>query len=177
MFCPKCGRKQTTNMCFCSGCGFQLDATSQLLATDGLMPLLPMMPQTPYPPEKKAKPKGMKVGVMLMLMTLVLSPIFIGLVVAADHPAPLIIPFTMFLAGLATLIYSWIFKDSSQSHTYQQPPRPFPINQPINPPTALPSGEPYRVANFNQPNVNTSEIANPPSVTESTTQLFDKEHQ
>ncbi len=181
MYCPKCGREQARNMRFCSGCGFQLDATSQLLATDGMLPMIPTVQQTQYPatPPKNPKPKGMKVGVMLMLLTAVLFPVFIGLTVAADHPGPLIIPFTMFLAGLAALIYSWIFKDASQSQTYQQPVRPpYPMNQPINQPPALPPGEPYRVSNFNQPTaVNTSEIVNPPSVTESTTQLFDKERQ
>ncbi len=115
MYCPKCGRQQPNDMRFCSGCGFQLGVTSQLLATDGTLPVAPTISPMPYAPEKKPKPKGMKVGVMLMLLTIVLSPIFIGLTIAADHPAPLIIPFTMFLAGLATLLYSWIFKDSPQA--------------------------------------------------------------
>jgi hypothetical protein len=161
-------------MRFCSGCGYPLDATSQLLVTDGMPTLQPSMQQPPHVPEKKPRPKGVKIGVILMLMTVVLFPLVLGLVALADHPAPLIIPFTLFLAGLATAIYSWIFKDASPPQPYQQAPRPFPVNHPVNQPPALPPGEAYGVRNFNQP-VNTAEMVNPPSVTESTTTLFDKE--
>lgn len=179
MFCPKCGRQQPTNTRFCSGCGFQLDGTSQLLANDGMLPMINNMPpQTSAFPEKKAKPRGMKIGVILMLISAVLSPIFFGASIAADHPGPLIVPFTMFLAGFATLIYSLIFRDSTPQVTHPQSFHPRQPIQPIHPspPPGLPQPHVHRVENFQKP-LNTSEIVNTPSVTEGTTQLFDKEKQ
>ncbi|MEW6130253.1 MAG: zinc ribbon domain-containing protein [Acidobacteriota bacterium] len=179
MFCPKCGREQAINMRFCSGCGFQLEGTSQLLATDGMLPMVPnVTPQNLPFAEKKPKPRGTKIGVILMLISAVISPIFLAGAIAADHPAPLIIPFTMFLAGFATLIYSLIFKDSTPQPLPPQRRQPMSPMHPVRPvpPSALPQPEAHRIDNFHKP-LNTSEIVNTPSITEGTTQLFDKERQ
>ncbi len=175
MYCPRCGIQQTTETTrFCSRCGFQLAVTSQLLANNGL---LPMPQQQPYPVvQTKQKPKGVKRGLMLLLASVVIFPIFFGGSIAADSPAPLIVPLTMFLAGLAWILYSYAFKDEvvPPQGAYQQP-----LVNPQFP--QLPQPQNYGVSGFHQGNLATGElmpptgeVVSPPSITEGTTTLFDK---
>ena len=167
MFCPKCGLQQATETTrFCSRCGFQLGVTTQLLANNGMLP----MNQQPFVVQPKTKPKGLKRGVILLLLSVVLFPIFFGAAIAADTPAPLIVPVTLFLAGLAWTLYSYVFKEDGEQvqGTFQQPFMS-PQRQHLPPP------QDYSVTGFHQGGLTTGELVPPTSVTEGTTTLFDKE--
>lgn len=167
MFCPKCGLQQATETTrFCSRCGFQLGVTSQLLANNGMIPVN----QQPFVLQPKTKPKGLKRGVMLLLLSVVLFPIFLGVSIAGETPAPLIVPVTLFLTGLAWTLYSYIFKDDVE-HTQGTFQQPF-INQQR---PHLPPPQDYSVTGFHQGGLTTGELVPPGSVTEGTTTLFDKE--
>jgi hypothetical protein len=125
--------------------------------------------------------KGMKNGAKLMFLSAVLTPIFFGLAVGPfDSPGPLVIPFTVFLAGLCWLVYAAIFGEDNPVPQVQNFQQPFGANlsQPFgaNPQrTALPSADNFQVTGTAPQRITTSEIINPPSVTDHTTQLFDKE--
>lgn len=171
MYCPQCGNEQANNnVRFCSRCGFQLGAVTELLANQGAPPN--QLPSVAMPPKISQRKKGMKNGAKLMFLSAVLMPIFIGFCIIADHPGPLVFPFTVFLAGLCWLLYSHIFGEETAFPPVQNYPQQFNANPPR---TALPSAENYRVSGMAPPRINTSEIVNPSSVTDHTTQLFDKE--
>src|SRR5262245_26620643 len=74
MYCPRCGQQQATDsMRFCSRCGFAMEGTMHLLANNG------MLPQYQAPPgEKTISPrrKGVRQGVLLVLIGVLLVPIF-----------------------------------------------------------------------------------------------------
>ena len=74
MYCPRCGQQQTSDsMRFCSRCGFALEGTMQVLAHGG------MLPQYQPPADEKTispRRKGVKQGVLIMLIGLLLVPIF-----------------------------------------------------------------------------------------------------
>jgi hypothetical protein len=177
MFCPSCGKQQVNNdVRFCFSCGFQLGGVTDLLNNKGML----LNPQQPVLLPNSPRKKGMKNGAKLMFLSAVFTPIAIGLCALADHPGPLIIPFTIFLAGLCWLVYSAIFGEEYVIPQASKFPQQFGANPPQQfmqgpPRSALPSADNYRV-NMSPQRVNTSEIVDSPtSVTEHTTHLLEKE--
>jgi hypothetical protein len=184
MYCPSCGSEQANNSVrFCYRCRFQLGGVTDLLNNQGRSPYQMQQPPPvllpPQPLPISQRKKGMKNGAKLMFISAVLTPIFFAFAVGvADHPGPLIVPFTVFLAGLCWMVYSAIFgEDYAIPQTSKLQP-PFVANPPppftTNPPrTALPTADNYHVTMPPQ-RVNTSEMVDPPSVTEHTTNLLEK---
>ena len=174
MFCPQCGQQKISkNSRFCSRCGLPIDGIVEWIARGGMMPVM----QAPQPFKKPNTPKrkGMSRGAKLMFISCVLFPLFFGLAVAADSPGPLVVPITVFFAGLSVLLYSVFFGDETPIATappQHQPGRlagmfgnsalpPAPAQVHMNTPTGQ--------------QVRTSELVGPPSVTENTTKLLDRE--
>jgi hypothetical protein len=114
------------------------------------------------------RPRGIRIGTIIMLVAMVLTPLFLGLSVAADGPAPLLFPLTVFLTGLCFVLYSKAFKDDS--------PLPY-VNQAyqVKPPNAslLVLPERHSIDGMGSRRVKTADMADPPSVTDHTTQFFD----
>lgn len=181
MYCPSCGRQQANNQVrFCFSCGFQLGGVTDLLNNQGVPPYqaqqqLPPMVIPPVSPRRK----GMKNGAKLMFLSAVLTPIFIGISATADEGAPMVVPFTIFLAGLCWLVYSAIFGEDYVIPQAPKTAQPLAVKPPMfnaNPPrSALPTADNYQVTMPPPQRINTSEIVNPPSVTEHTTHLLEKE--
>jgi len=116
---------------------------------------------------KPSRPRGLRIGIIIMLIAMVLTPLFLGLSVVSDGPAPLLFPLTVFLTGLCFVLYAKAFKDDG--------PPPY-INQPfqMKPPNAQlllsPDKHPVDVGSRR---VKTADMAEPPNVTDHTTQFFD----
>jgi hypothetical protein len=114
----------------------------------------------------------MRRGAKIMLFCGVLLPICALLAFEGDAPGPLLLDFTLFLAGLAWFIFSWLFNDNvlpvgkhaSRKDLNARPDSPA-LGAPQFTPTPL----------FNQQRANTAEIYQPPSVTENTTKLLDND--
>lgn len=109
-----------------------------------------------------------------MFVSGVLLPIFIALAVIIDTPGPLIVPITVFFAGLSVLLYSLIFGEEFLPPHVSQPPEPTRLagmfrSNALPPPTHNPA---QSVMNHR---VRTSELAQPASVTENTTRLLDRD--
>jgi hypothetical protein len=180
MFCPSCGKQQANdNVRFCYRCGFQLGGVTDLLNHQGVMPYqTPPVPPVVLPTSISPRKKSMRHGAKLMFISAVLMPIFFGFAVGvADNPAPLLVPLTVFLAGLCWMVYAAIFGEETTLPQAPKVPQQF-IHQPppfsANPPrSALPTADNYEV-NLRPQRVDTSEIVNPPSVTEHTTNLLEK---
>jgi hypothetical protein len=182
MYCPQCGKEQANNSVrFCYYCRFQLSSVTDLLNHQGVLPYQMQQPppvmMSPLPLPISQRKKGMKNGAKLMFISAVLTPIFFAFAVGvADHPGPLIVPFTVFLAGLCWMVYSAIFGEDYAIPQTSKPPQQF-VNPPpqftTNPPRSALSGADNYV-NMPPPRINTSEIVNPPSVTEHTTNLLEK---
>lgn len=162
MFCPRCSQQFSGEVRFCSRCGMLLNLIAEITANQG-MPLGHDAPAM----QGKSRPKGLRIGIIIMLVAMVLTPLFLGLSVAADGPAPLLFPLTVFLTGLCFVLYSKAFKDDG--------PLPY-VNQPfqIKPPNASLLISPGQQAvDVGSRRVKTADIADPPSVTDHTTQFFD----
>ena len=172
MYCPRCSQQQSSDTVrFCSRCGLLLIGVKELLDNEGI-------PRTPGAPAQKrklsAREKGTRLGAKIMFFSAALLIPFFALSIAAENPAPLIVPFTLFFIGLLRLLYARMFDDGA-SQVYQTPPYTI---EPLPGAAALP---PQQDVVFKSPvsrGVNTGDMAepghsSPPSVTERTTKLFE----
>ena len=169
MFCPKCGQQSSDEVRFCPRCGLQLAGLPAYIAGNDFMA---HRPDPARQVELTAKKLGTRRGAKLMFFSVVLFPIFLGLGFLVDNPVPLFVPFTMFLTGLVMLVYARIFSDELIPARQRASGRDLgAVGE--RPALGAPTFAPAPL--FNQQRANTAEIYQPPSVTENTTKLLDKD--
>ena len=163
MFCPNCGQQSAYETSrFCRQCGFRLDGAAQVLANSGA-PLVFTPPVAPA--NNTPQRKGLKCGVKWMLASLVLFPFCIWFAIeAGDSPFPLLVPLTLFLAGLARAIYARLFEESKPSPMGYQS-----ITPRLDPALGAPRPTPSAVSA-----PPTNDLHQAPSVTEQTTGLLNR---
>lgn len=178
MYCPQCGQQQASGVVrFCSRCGFPLDGVIQLLTTGGMVPVYHQSDE-PQPPSPRRK--GVKQGAILLLSGAVIVPILGVLASFSNAAFPQVLAalaaIICFIGGPFRMLYAALFEEGApRRFPAYGPPPPIPVPQQFGPPrqhTALPP-QPVRPPAWRKPN--TAELANPPSVTENTTRLLDKE--
>ena len=169
MFCPKCGQQSSDEVRFCPRCGLQLAGLPAYVAGNEYAPA---RPEAPPAAELTAKRQGTRRGAKLMFFSVVLFPIFFGFCFIVDNPAPLFVPFMVFLAGLVMLIYARLFGDELVQFPRRGSRRDLGVagDRP-----ALGAAQFTPAPLFNQQRADTAEIYQPPSVTENTTRLLDKD--
>lgn len=171
MYCPKCGQEQVSDeMKFCPRCGMQLGALPTLLAQNG-----GSTASTPTGTSglKMAlmKKRQMRRAAQLMFASGVLVPIAIGFGIIIESPIPMLLPVTVFMAGLALMLYFFIFGEDAK-HAQQSPsPAQFGATQQ----GALPPSQATPASDFKRASPRTAEIVQPPSVTEHTTRLLSED--
>ena len=181
MYCPRCGQQQATDsMRFCSRCGFSMEGTMHLLAHGGILPVYQQ------PGEKTISPrrKGVKQGALLMLLGAIVVPIF-G-VMASFAPGRLDNLFAFFaelsavicfVGGPLRMLFAAIFEEGAPPNQFT-PQLNYRVPAPAIPPahvSALPPAPAANSASQWRQRPQTAEIQTPGSVTDSTTQLLDRE--
>ena len=178
MYCPQCGQLQVSDVTrFCSRCGFLLEGVIAVLAAGGAVPTRYVQARKQLSPRSK----GVRQGAMMMLSTILIVPIVsIISVFILGHPE-VIIPLaamSLFIGGLVRILYALIMEDPNPQMNFEQmagyAPPAVPQFQPPVRHTALPPQSANTAANW-RPRPNTAEIYQPPSVTENTTRLLDKD--
>ena len=180
MYCPQCGQQQASGIVrFCSRCGFPLDGVIQLLGNGGMLPVY-HSPDEPVPISPRRK--GVKQGGVLLLSGAVLVPI-LGVLSSWNNSAFLEILLALtaivcFMGGPLRMLYAALFEEGAPNRMrmYGPPAISAPQPQQFGPPRQAPSLPPpaaRSTSGWRRPN--TAELANPPSVTENTTRLLDKE--
>jgi hypothetical protein len=180
MFCPQCGQQQVTGVIrFCSRCGFPLDGVIQLLNSGGIIPAYRASDE---PVQISPRKKGVKQGGILLLSGVLIVPI-LGLFASfstSSFPQMLaaLAALICFIGGPMRMLYAALFEEGA-------PPRVRPYGPPVPmhaPPQFGPHGQapalpppPARAPSAWRSRPNTAELANPPSVTENTTRLLEKE--
>ncbi|HEX8559159.1 MAG TPA: zinc ribbon domain-containing protein [Pyrinomonadaceae bacterium] len=170
MFCPKCGQQSSDEVRFCPRCGLQLDAVAAYVAGNGLAPGGAPGPRAPV---MTARRRGMRRGAKLMFICGVVMPAALLLAIEDDAPGPLLLVCTTFLAGLAWLVYSWLFGDNVLPVGKDARRKDLAAAAGDRPALGAPQFIPAPL--FNRQGANTGEIYQPPSVTENTTKLLDKD--
>lgn len=170
MYCPRCSQQQASEEAsFCSRCGFQLGVVKGLLATDGALP----GPWAGVQMGQGARRfrRGVRVGLKMIFFSIVLLPLFFGVCIIFDSPGPLLPPAALFLAGLASILYTVIFgEELLPTFSKAQPTLPGPSapGAKLSPPAGVTVNE------LGAARHNTAEMMQPPSVTERTTNLLRK---
>jgi hypothetical protein len=186
MYCPQCGQQQaSTDMRFCSRCGFPMGGVVELLATGGVL-----QAQGAQSHDLGDSPRrlGVRQGVMMMLVGTVLVPILAILAgsTPGDNLLELLLPITAvicFAGGLMRILYAVFFEQAAPSNKKDVPP----FVAPVLPPepvqlkaearvSALPPAQSTPASFFTPPRrLDTAELVQPPSVTENTTRLLDED--
>lgn len=139
MFCPRCGNQPVSDRVrFCPSCGFRLDGVVDLLARDGV-PTNPLnAPQTNIPQsgELSERKKGIRRGGKMVFFSLAMFlPVF-GFCFLVEGPEPLLLPASIFLAGIFWMLYYRLFGDETAPAPKQFQAAQFapPPQQPYLPP-------------------------------------------
>jgi len=183
MHCPQCGQQQASSeMRFCSRCGFPLGGVAELLARGGVLPQSDSGPQEGQ--TLSPRYKGMRQGAVMMLLGTVIVPILAILNSYQDRTTLLdvLVPacaVIFFAGGLMRILYAALFeKGVAQSKQYvpeyAPPVTPAQLNSGARV-SALPPPQSIPVSDFTPHRMNTAELVQPPSVTENTTRLLDEE--
>lgn len=173
MYCPQCGQNQvSSDVRYCSRCGFLLTNIEQLLATGGVIP------QT-MTTKKKKRPKtrrdGVKQGVILMMLATIIVSLIGAL--GGEKEAAIFFSLVGHLGGLLRIIYSLLFLPSAGETNINQPPleaayTPPAFNAAPQPAAQLSPHVP-RTSLFDTARRNTGELVTPhTSVTDHTTRLL-----
>ncbi|MEK6279193.1 MAG: zinc ribbon domain-containing protein [Acidobacteriota bacterium] len=171
MYCPQCGQQQISDSTrFCSRCGLLVSGLAEWLARGGVAPAgqneAVIINRPPSP-----KKKGISRGAKLMFISGVLLPICFGMAVVVGGPGPLLLPATIFFAGLSILLYSVIFGEEIPIVT--QPTEASRLSNMFR--NTLPPATNNPMNRVTEQPVRTAELAGPPSVTENTTKLLDRD--
>lgn len=182
MHCPQCGQQQaSTEMRFCSRCGFPLAGVVELLASGGATQSSGEQPAQKMSPRRK----GVQQGVLMMIIGTVLVPI-LAIINSSYHGENIfdvIVPLVAvicFAGGLMRILYASLFEEGAPSirqdvHAYSAPAAPpaqLNTGARIN---ALPPQQSAPVSDFMPRRAKTAELVRPPSVTENTTRLLDED--
>ena len=177
MFCPQCSQRQISEeMRFCSGCGFPLEVVSQLVRNDGVL----TAPVRKGGDALSPRQRGIRKAAIPLIISAVLTPI-VGMMTAIESDLfvlflPVLLVFTF---GLARLLYALFLEQNTlpkiETSLTAAAARAKQLNAAGR--AGLPAAQNLPIAkgaNWRQP-ANTSEMVQPPSVTDHTTKLLKDE--
>ena len=173
MFCPRCGHERvSTDTSFCSGCGFLLSGTLELMMTGGINPTVPAERPDRGPSPRR---RGMMKGLFIFLLTFLIVPIIAIITVALRAEPYMVVISSIILAvgGLLRMAYAWMFESPDPSPGPLTATPAFPPSVPFG---DLPAGKESFVPPYFAPQreKNTNDLQ-PASVTEGTTRLLENE--
>ena len=167
MFCPQCGLQQISDETrFCSRCGIPLTGLAQWLEQGGSLEPRGVSAPTVVLSERR---RGTRQGAKMMFIGGVIMPIFFVMSIIAEGPLPLVIPLTVFLAGLFWMLYFRLFGEevpSVKGKAANQLPKGTTAQRSFQPPA--------RNQLEGQERRGTNEMVAPPSVTDHTTNLLNR---
>ena len=182
MYCPQCGQQQASSeMRFCSRCGFPLGGVAELLAQGGVLKAGgEELRENALSPRRR----GVRQGILMMLLGAVIVPILAILNAHQDDTAMLevlvaVSAVIFFAGGLMRVLYALLFEPSTpgvKGHLPADISLAVPAQLKAGGrASALPQAQGIPVSEFTPRRMTTAELAQPPSVTENTTRLLDEE--
>jgi zinc-ribbon domain len=183
MYCPQCGQQQASSeMRFCSRCGFPLGGVTELLANGGVLQSTggEELREQALSPRRR----GIKRGVVMMLVGTVVVPV-LGILNSYQEKTTMlevlvaISAIIFFAGGLMRILYSLLF-EASTPNVKLDAPADIPSATPAQLDartrvSALPPAQSIPAPSFASRRMNTAELRQPSSVTENTTRLLDEE--
>ena len=168
MFCPRCGQQAPEEVRFCPRCGLSLTPHAALLTANPPAATVSLAQQ---PPARTKRRVSKRRAAKLIFFSVALFPFFLIMSIAADGPGPLVVPFLLFTVGLAWWAYARLFGENTP-HVPRKSRRDLRAGADV---PALGAPQFVPASSFNRQRLNTAEISQPPSVTEQTTTLLEKD--
>ena len=182
MHCPRCGQEQISEQTrFCSRCGFLLTGVAELMANEGILPMLTAPKDKSLSTPRK---RGLRQGLFIFLLTFLFVPIvaIFTLMVRAEEPFLVAITAILFfMGGLLRMAYALMFESNNphertlEQSVYQSAQGL--LNKKPNA-SALPPQQSIPVSSYEPPqqgNWRDTNDLTPKSVTEHTTKLLQKD--
>jgi hypothetical protein len=170
MYCPQCSQEQLAEeMRFCSRCGFPLAIVSQMVANGGSLEGFNAEGKRQLSPRRK----GVRKGALFMIIGGVLIPMVAMMTELKNDAVVLFVPvLIVFIYGLARLLYAYLLEQSTSMGSKTSLAGSVTSKQLSGTHgSALPPQQSVPITNWRQP-ADTSEIAQPASVTDHTTKLL-----
>jgi hypothetical protein len=181
MFCPRCGQEQISDETrFCSRCGFSMTGVAALISNNGE---LPQGLTTSGGKMETPRKKGLKQGGMLFLSGFIIVPLItmFAIAVKAGPFIPTIAALLTFWGGILRMIYARVFESNDPNDQTLEEKVVGTTQHLLNkkrdhgalPQQSIPTSAyvPPVAGNWRD----TNDLQNPPSVTEDTTKLLQKE--
>ena len=179
MFCPKCSANTGDDDArYCRSCGLRLDIVALLMTRNGEPESF--APATMPPPVTTVSTgeKGLRSGGKMLFFSLLTLPFIFAFVVSRehmwwyliDHQLPSLIAATVFFMGVMRMLYAWLFADPIPAASVAMPTATIVAGRPVS---ALPGVYQQPVVHISVPN--TSNVNQPSSVTEPTTNLLGRQ--
>jgi len=174
MYCPKCGQEtHSETSSFCSRCGYLLTGTAELFQFGGILPS--------KPGKDSPRSRGIKQGVFIFLLGVLLLPILgmlsVFLFRISPWPAGLVFFLTV-AAGLLRTAYALMFEPRFPTALPSATDMQSATLKISSQPSALPPQQSFPAQQYAGPGVGKWRDANdlePTSVTENTTKLLENE--
>ena len=182
MHCPKCGQQQVSEETrFCSRCGLLLTEIANVVANEGIVPGKAKGKTT------SARLRGMKQGVFLFLLALLVLPIA-AIITVANDAEPYVAAAVFFLTvvgGLLRIVYALMFESAEpgsatlEENVMAGTGKLLKRKRQKAELKAAPANAEVYSAPAQSKWLDTNELATPPpaSVTDNTTKLLEKEDQ
>ena len=176
MYCPKCSAPTGADAArYCRSCGFKLDIVSILMTRNGeLESIAPATTSPPSATNVSPREKGLRSGGKMLFFSLLTFPFFFALYFYALSNAhfwrtslALLIPAILVFLSVLRMLYAWLFQDQIPAAPVAMPSAPISANWGA---AALPGANQPPVVRTEVPN--TSNVNQPSSVTEPTTNLL-----
>jgi hypothetical protein len=183
MHCPQCGQQQIPGeVRFCSRCGFPLTGVSNLIANGGVMAAQPQVQSDQMSPKKRGVMQGMILFMGVGIVLTIILGIFSSYLGLSDFFVAMSAVIG-FVGGFLRTIFALIFEEGAKRVVYVAHPNypsiPQPQYQPapqqMNTPPRLPSLQSAPGTPVSGWRRDTGEMVRPPSVTENTTKLLERE--
>lgn len=184
MFCPQCGYAQPVDeMMYCPSCGFTLRSVKQLLLTGGELSAETEADKGAI--RRLLSRRGMKQGLVLWMIGAFVVP----LLGTSDAPDAVMgaSSIVFFVGGFLLMLYAWLFQETHKDYApskprREQPPLVAPATQAGKSrklkfwvkPSALPAADLAATRLDTARQRTTGQLVQPPSVTDRTTRLLDK---
>jgi hypothetical protein len=143
---------------------------TELLATDGILAIHGAHGERKLP--FLLRQKDTRLGAKLIFFSVIIAPLAVGLGIAVDSPGPLLLPMVLFLAGIAQIFYALLFGESLLPERRRSKKPDLPTMEPAR---SFPASQGEPIQFLNSRSADTAGLVQPPSVTEHTTQLLERE--
>jgi hypothetical protein len=169
MFCPRCGQQAAEEVRFCSRCGLPLGAAAGLVEAGRAEPE-PAEANVGLTPRQRGTRKGLLIaagGVLFFVIVAILTTI------KDDFFPVLLFAGLIITVGVMRMLYGLLLEEHAPAKKSLK--RPAELPQDKGRAAELPPAHTIHANVYAKPGAQTSDMAAPPSVTESTTRLLDED--